>query len=301
MEKPGVRAAYVKARMTNGVPIWASRTAGSDRPAAAIATSSTIGPIARRTSRLAVSLVRERAPGEEGDDGERHAGHHDRPTVASGRIREEMRGQREDEHQPERERRPAELGDRAVGRPHRAVEPDAQADRDRDGMATPGRADGSTGRQVARDGRGHAPNPSREGPPRGHPPVRPMRPRHSAARRGPDILAAVYPPCILVMHRSPRGRPCPRHRRASPAPGPSPTSSRRCPARRRGRTWPSTRPGPRRACRAPTRSCRSAARASRSRTSTATCSSTSRPASRSTRPVTRTRRSWPRSRSRPRS
>ncbi len=56
MEKPGVRAAYVKARITNGVPICESRTAGSDRPAAAIATSSTMGPMARRTSRFEVSL-----------------------------------------------------------------------------------------------------------------------------------------------------------------------------------------------------------------------------------------------------
>ena len=56
IEKPGVRAAYVKARTTNGVPICASSTAGSDRPAAATATSRTIGPIARRTSRFEVSL-----------------------------------------------------------------------------------------------------------------------------------------------------------------------------------------------------------------------------------------------------
>ena len=117
------------------------------------------------------------------------------------------------------------------------------------------------------------------------------RGRHGWARlySGRNIQSA-YSLCT-----QPRGGPCRRARRGSPGPAASRTSSPSCPAPRPGRTSRSTRPGRRRACRAPTRSCRSAARAWPSRTSTATCSSTSRPGSRSTRPATRTRRSWRRS------
>ena len=79
-------------------------------------------------------------------------------------------------------------------------------------MATPGRADRSTGRQVARDGRGHARTLASR-PRRGHPPVRPIEPRHSAAtgrvagRRGPRPGSVAgrpglgyTPPLISTLH-----------------------------------------------------------------------------------------------------
>ncbi len=94
-----------------------------------------------------------------------------------------------------------EFGDGAVGRPDSPVDPDPQADEGAlDAVAPAGLRQRATGREVARDGRGHA-RTLVAGRARGHPPDRPMEPRHSAATgsRRRSARAGVAP-CAPLAH-----------------------------------------------------------------------------------------------------
>ena len=151
---------------------------------------------------------RERAPRERGRPiAKAMAGHHDRPAVAprSG-PRADAPVSREREHQRRASARPSGTR-RWRGRPATPSDRARCPRRDRrsgwNGDA--GRSPTvSTGRQVARDSRGHAPNLDRGGWRSRTHPSGTMRPRHSAAAERPHILRRRYPLCILVMHHPTR-------------------------------------------------------------------------------------------------